>query len=384
MLEFRIVAVDAETKARAGELVTPHGVVETPVFMPVGTQATVKALAPSDLEEIGARIVLSNAYHLYLRPGAELIREAGGIHRFMGWDRAILTDSGGFQVFSIARLNRVTDDGLEFQSHLDGSRHFMSPEQNVAIQRDIGADIIMALDECVAYPAERSYAARSHELTLKWARRALDAWREAPGEQSLFGIVQGATYADLRRESAAALAGMEFPGYAIGGLAVGEPRGAMREMVDAAVEELPEARPRYFMGQGFPEDIIASVVQGIDMFDCVMPTRNARKGSVFTSRGKLVVKNAACAGDHGPMDPECTCYACRNFSRAYIRHLFAADEMLGARLASLHSLTFYVTMMREMRAAIIEGDFGHWRRSFLSRYEEGGRGEEGGGGADVN
>ncbi|MCK4914896.1 MAG: tRNA guanosine(34) transglycosylase Tgt [Candidatus Eisenbacteria sp.] len=384
LLEFRIVAVDAETKARAGELVTPHGVVETPVFMPVGTQATVKALAPSDLEEIGARIVLSNAYHLYLRPGTELIREAGGIHRFMGWDRAILTDSGGFQVFSIARLNRVTDDGLEFQSHLDGSRHFMSPEQNVAIQRDIGADIIMALDECVAYPAERSYAARSHELTLKWARRALDAWREAPGEQSLFGIVQGATYADLRRESAAALAGMEFPGYAIGGLAVGEPKGAMREMVDAAVEELPEGRPRYFMGQGFPEDIIGSVVQGIDMFDCVMPTRNARKGSVFTSRGKLVVKNAANAYDHGPMDPECTCYACRNFSRAYMRHLFAADEMLGARLASLHSLTFYVTMMREMRAAIIKGDFGDWRRSFLSRYEEGGRGEGGGGGVDVN
>lgn len=374
LLEFRILAVDAETKARAGELVTPHGVVETPVFMPVGTQATVKTLAPSDLEEIGARIILSNAYHLYLRPGTELIREAGGIHRFMGWDRAILTDSGGFQVFSLARLNRITDDGLEFQSHLDGSRHFMSPERNVAIQRDIGADIIMALDECVAYPAERSYAARSHELTLRWARRALDAWREAPGEQSLFGIVQGATYADLRRESAAALAGMEFPGYAIGGLAVGEPKGARREMVDAAVEELPEAKPRYFMGQGFPEDIIGSVVQGIDMFDCVMPTRNARKGSVFTSRGKLVVKNSACAGDHGPMDPECTCYACRNFSRAYMRHLFAADEMLGARLASLHSLTFYVTMMREMRAAIIEGDFGDWRRSFLSRYEEGGRG----------
>ena len=367
MLEFRIVAVDAETKARAGELVTPHGVVETPVFMPVGTQATVKTLAPSDLEEIGAQIILSNAYHLYLRPGTQLIREAGGIHRFMGWDRAILTDSGGFQVFSIARLNRVTEDGLEFQSPLDGPRHFMSPEQNVAIQRDIGADIIMALDECVAYPAERSYAARSHELTLKWARRALDAWREAPGEQSLFGIVQGATYADLRRKSAAALAGMEFPGYAIGGLAVGEPKGAMREMVDAAVEELPEAKPRYFMGQGFPEDIIGSVVQGIDMFDCVMPTRNARKGSVFTSRGKLVVKNAANACDHGPMDPECTCYACRNFSRAYLRHLFAADEMLGARLASLHSLTFYVTMMRE---------FGDWRRSFLSRYEEGGRGVE--------
>ena len=371
MLKFRIVAVDAETKARAGELVTPHGVVETPVFMPVGTQATVKTLAPSDLKEIGARIILSNAYHLYLRPGTELIREAGGIHRFMGWDRAILTDSGGFQVFSLARLNRITDDGLEFQSHLDGSRHFMSPEQNVAIQRDIGADIIMALDECVAYPAERDYAARSHRLTLKWAARALSAWRERPEEQSLFGIVQGATYADLRRESAAALAGMDFPGYSIGGLAVGEPKSAMREMVEAAVEELPEAKPRYFMGQGFPEDIIGSVVQGIDMFDCVMPTRNARKGSVFTSRGKLVVKNAACVHDHGPMDPDCTCYACRNFSRGYIRHLFAADEMLGARLASLHSLTFYVTMMSEMRAAIIDGSFGDWRRSFRSKYEKG-------------
>jgi len=382
LLKFRIVAVDPETKARAGELVTPHGVVETPVFMPVGTQATVKTLAPSDLKEIGARIVLSNAYHLYLRPGTELVREAGGIHRFMGWDRAVLTDSGGFQVFSLARLNRITDEGLEFQSHLDGSRHFMSPEQNVAIQRDIGADIIMVLDECVAYPAERSYAARSHELTLKWARRALDAWRKDPGEQSLFGIVQGATYADLRRESAAALAEMEFPGYAIGGLAVGEPKGAMRDMVDAAVEELPEAKPRYFMGQGFPQDIIGSVVQGIDMFDCVMPTRNARKGSVFTSRGRLVVKNATCATDHGPMDPECTCYACRNFSRAYIRHLFAANEMLGARLASLHSLTFYVTMMKEMRAAIIEGDFGDWRRSFLSRYEEG-SGAASGGGAEA-
>ncbi len=372
MFEFRIVAVDAETKARAGELVTPHGVVETPVFMPVGTQATVKTLAPSDLEEIGAQIILSNAYHLYLRPGSGAVRDAGGLHGFMGWKRATLTDSGGFQIFSLARLNRVTDEGLEFQSHLDGSRHFMSPEQNIELQRDIGADIIMVLDECVAYPAERSCAARSHELTLKWAERALAAWSERPGEQSLFGIVQGATYADLRRESAAALAGMDFPGYAIGGLAVGEPKGAMREMVDAAVGELPETKPRYFMGQGFPEDIIGSVVQGIDMFDCVMPTRNARKGSVFTSRGKLVVKNAAYAGDHGPMDPECTCYACRNFSRSYIRHLFAADEMLGARLASLHSLTFYVTMMREMRAAIVDGSFGDWRRSFQSKYEEGG------------
>jgi len=372
LLEFRVVAADAETGARAGELVTPHGVIQTPVFMPVGTQATVKTLAPSDLHDIGARIILSNAYHLYLRPGSDLVREFGGIHSFMGWDGAVLTDSGGFQVFSLARLNRITDDGLEFQSHLDGSRHFMSPETNVSVQRDIGADIIMALDECVAYPAERSYAERSHELTLKWARRALDAWREDPREQSLFGIVQGATYEDLRRESARALAEMDFPGYAVGGLAVGEPKSAMREMVDAVVDVLPDSKPRYFMGQGFPEDIVGSVAQGIDMFDCVMPTRNARKGSVFTSRGKLVVKNAACANDHGPLDPDCDCYACRQFSRGYIRHLFAAEEMLAARLATLHSLTFYLRMMREMRAAIIDGNFGEWRRAFLAAYEEGG------------
>jgi queuine tRNA-ribosyltransferase len=248
----------------------------------------------------------------------------------------------------------------------------MTPEQNVAVQRDIGADIIMALDECVAYPAERTYAERSHELTLKWARRALDAWRADPGEQSLFGIVQGATYPDLRAESAKALAEMDFPGYSIGGLAVGEPKAAMREMVDAAVEELPEEKPRYFMGQGFPEDIIGSVVQGIDMFDCVMPTRNARKGSVFTSRGKLVVKNAAYARDPRPIDPECDCYACSQFSRAYIRHLFVAEEMLGARLATVHSLTFYLRMMKEMRAAIIDGKFGDWRREFLSKFEQGG------------
>jgi queuine tRNA-ribosyltransferase len=371
VLEFRIIAEDAETKARAGELHTPHGVIETPVFMPVGTQATVKTLAPSDLREIGAKIILSNAYHLYLRPGTEVIRNAGGLHRFMGWDGAILTDSGGYQVFSLARLNRVTEDGLEFQSHLDGSRHFMSPEQNVAIQRDIGADIIMALDECVAYPSDRNYASQSHELTLKWAERALTAWRQDPREQSLFGIVQGATYEDLRRESAHALAGMDFPGYAIGGLAVGEPKGAMREMVDAVVETLPREKPLYFMGQGFPDDIVGSVVQGIDMFDCVMPTRNARKGSVFTSSGRLVVKNAAYAEDQGPLDPDCRCYACRNFSRAYIRHLFAAEEMLAGRLATLHSLTFYLSMMREMRESIVAGAFGDWRRAFLSKYESG-------------
>lgn len=374
MLEFRVVAEDPRTRARAGELVTPHGIVETPVFMPVGTQATVKTLAPSDLHDIGARIILANAYHLYLRPGTDVIRKAGGIHRFMGWDGAVLTDSGGFQIFSLPGLTKASDEGLQFQSHLDGSRHFMSPEDNVAVQREIGADIIMALDECVAYPVTRAQASASGERTLRWASRALAAWRERPSDQALFGIVQGATYADLRREAARALVGMEFPGYAIGGLAVGEPVGLMRETVDVVVEELPREKPRYFMGQGFPEDIVGSVAQGIDMFDCVMPTRNARKGSVFTSTGRLVVKNAEYADDLRPIDPDCTCYACTMFSRAYIRHLFQAEELLAGRLASLHSLTFYGRMMREMRTAIVEGQFGDWRRGFLEKQSRGAEG----------
>lgn len=371
MFEFRVVAEDRETKARAGELVTPHGVVETPVFMPVGTQATVKTLAPSDLEELDARIILANAYHLYLRPGVDVVRESGGLHRFMAWDRAILTDSGGFQVFSLSRLNRVTDDGLEFQSHIDGSRHFMTPETNVEIQRGIGADIIMALDECVAYPAARDYAMRSHERTLHWAERARQTWAADPREQALFGIVQGATYPDLRARSAESLAALDLPGYAIGGLAVGEPKGAMREMIDVAVERLPPDRPRYFMGQGFPEDIVGSVAQGVDMFDCVMPTRNARKGTVFTSRGRLVVKNAAYALDQAPLDPDCGCPTCRRFSRAYLRHLFQAEETLAGRLATVHNLSFYLSTMRAMRRAIIEGRFGAWRSAFLDQYAAG-------------
>ncbi len=367
MFEFRVIAEDAETGARAGELTTPHGVIETPVFMPVGTQATVKTLSPGDLEELGARIILANAYHLFLRPGADVIREAGGIHRFMAWDGAVLTDSGGFQVFSLARLNRVTDEGLEFQSHLDGARHFMSPEDNVALQRAIGADIIMALDECVAYPAERSYVERSHELTLRWAGRARRAWLEEPSDQALFGIVQGATYEDLRRDAAKRLADMDFPGYAIGGLAVGEPVGVMREMVDACLDELPPERPRYFMGQGFPEDIVGSVAQGIDMFDCVMPTRNARKGMLFTSEGRLVVKNAAYARDDAPPDPACGCPTCRTHSRAYLRHLFQAEESLAGRLATVHNISFYLSMMRSMRDAIIGGRFNAWRSAFLGQ-----------------
>ncbi len=368
MFDFRIVAEDRETRARAGELVTPHGVIETPVFMPVGTQATVKTLAPRELREVGATIVLANAYHLYLRPGADIVRKAGGLHRFMGWDGAILTDSGGFQIFSMAALNNVGEEGLKFRSHIDGSLHFMTPEDNVRIQRDIGADIIMVLDECVAYPVDRTRARRSHELTLRWAERARAEWLADRREQALFGIVQGATYADLRAESARALAEMDLPGYAIGGLAVGEPKGTMREMIDVVVDELPSGKPRYFMGQGFPEDIIESVAQGIDMFDCVMPTRNARKGSVFTSRGKLVVKNAAYAEDFRALDPECPCYTCTHFTRAYLRHLFLAEESLAGRLATLHSLTFYLSMMRAMRRAIVDGRFGEWRQAFLRKY----------------
>jgi len=371
LLEFRIIAEDGETGARAGELVTPHGIIETPVFMPVGTQATVKTLAPSDLVELDARIILSNAYHLFLRPGADVVREAGGLHGFMGWDRAVLTDSGGFQIFSLGHMNRVKENGLEFKSHLDGLTFFMTPEDNMQLQRDLGADIIMAFDECVAYPATHEQAKASTELTLRWAERCRAAWSADPREQSLFGIVQGATYADLRDSCARALVEMDFPGYAIGGLAVGEPKPVMREMIDATVALLPRERPRYFMGQGFPEDIVGSVAQGVDMFDCVMPTRNARKGSLFTSRGRLVVKNAKYARDDRPIDPDCDCYACRNFSRRYIRHLFRSDEALGPRLASIHSLAFYLSTMRAMRAAIIEGRFVAWRRDFHEKYDAG-------------
>jgi len=376
LIEFRVIAEDTETGARAGELTTPHGVIETPVFMPVGTQATVKTLAPSDLIELDARIILSNAYHLFLRPGADVVREAGGLHGFMGWDRAILTDSGGFQIFSLGHLNKVRDDGLEFQSHLDGLRHFMTPEDNMALQRDLGADIIMAFDECVAYPATHEQAKVSTELTIRWAGRCLAEWSRDPREQSLFGIVQGATYADLRERCARELVEMGFPGYAIGGLAVGEPKPVMREMIQATVALLPSGKPRYFMGQGFPEDIVDSVAQGVDMFDCVMPTRNARKGSLFTSRGRLVVKNAKYARDDRPIDPDCGCYACRNFSRRYVRHLFRSDEALGPRLASIHSLAFYLDTMRAMRAAIIEGRFSAWRAAFHEKYQAGWGDEE--------
>lgn len=388
-MEFELEHVDKETGARAGLIHTPHGTARTPAFMTVGTQGTVKTLAPADLKSAGVEIVLSNTYHLYLRPGPDLVARAGGLARFMAWDGVTLTDSGGFQIFSMADLTRIKPEGVTFRSHLDGSEHFLSPEDIVRIQRKIGADIIMVLDECTPYPVTFDRARKSAELTLGWARRCRDEFERAgPGGgrrpdqgggqgagQALFGIIQGSTYEALRRRCAEELIEIGFDGYAIGGLSVGEPKSAMFEMVDLSTEVMPEDRPRYLMGVGFPEDIVRCVGLGVDMFDCVMPTRNARNGTVFTSEGKLVVKNAAYAEDMRPLDPECDCYTCRNFTRAYIRHLFQAGEILAPRLATLHSVTYFQRVMREARKAIMEDRYASFRETFLRRLEEHKQGE---------
>ncbi|UCF77966.1 MAG: tRNA guanosine(34) transglycosylase Tgt [Candidatus Eiseniibacteriota bacterium] len=372
-MEFQLKHNDSESNARAGVILTERGSVETPVFMPVGTQATVKTLSPHELEQIGAQIVLANTYHLYLRPGHEVIGELGGLHEFMNWKKPILTDSGGFQVFSLSDLRVVRKEGVVFRSHLDGSEHFISPELAIQIQGRLGSDVVMTLDQCVGYPADLPLAKRAVENTLDWAERSKAVWKEArsSNDSALFGIVQGSTYESLRRQCAKALVEMGFDGYAIGGLSVGEPRSATSEMTELSVRELPERKPRYLMGVGFPDDIIHAVAQGVDMFDCVMPTRNARNGTVFTSRGKLVVKNIEYAKDRRPLDEECDCYTCRNFSRAYLRHLFQAGELLGPRLATLHSLRFFFRMMAEMRSSIMESRFSQWRADFLRKYESG-------------
>jgi queuine tRNA-ribosyltransferase len=372
---FRLDAVDEETGARAGVIETPRGRVETPVFMPVGTQATVKTLTPQDLAAMGAGIVLANTYHLYLRPGPALIRGMGGLHRFMSWPGLLLTDSGGFQVFSLADLNQVTEEGVRFQSHLDGSRHLLTPELATEVQLDLGSDIVMAFDQCTTYPVDRGEAAAAVERTTRWARRSVDRWRSADPRdtagRALFGIVQGSTFEDLRRVSRDALLDLDLPGYAIGGLAVGEPKPVMMDLTAYTAALLPPERPRYLMGVGFPDDIVEAVSRGVDMFDCVMPTRNARNGTVFTRDGKLVVKNRPYAEDPRPLDEECACPTCRTHSRGYIRHLFQAGEMLGPRLTTLHSLWFYQDVMREMRRAIVEGRFGAWRKAFLTRFRHG-------------
>ena len=372
---FRLAAVDPETGARAGTLHTRHGEVRTPVFMPVGTQATVKTLEPRDLEGMGVEILLANTYHLMLRPGAEAVRDLGGVHPFMGWDRAVLSDSGGFQVLSLAKLRKIEESGVTFRSHLDGSAHTLSPERAIELQTMLGVDVMMSFDECLQFPATEEEATVSMERTTRWALRGLEhrARLAEAGEfvPALFGIVQGGTYPHLRARSAQALTAEPFDGFALGGLWVGEPPAESHALVAGDTALLPADKPRYLMGVGTPLDFLTAVAHGVDMFDCVLPTRNARKGTVLTSRGRLVVKNAAYAKDTRPLDPDCDCYACRRFSRAYIRHLFAAGEILGMRLASLHAVTFIVRTMRQARRAIVEGRYGAFHREFEERYTSG-------------
>ena len=337
--------------------------------MPIGTHAAVKALGPDDLRAAGAQIVLANTYHLFLRPGHDLVRELGGLHRFMGWDRPILTDSGGFQVFSLSKLRKITEAGVEFRSPVDGSTHFLSPEIAVEVQQALGADIIHALDECMAYPVTRLDAERSLELTLRWAARSKAAHTgPAAASQALFGIVQGGADAELRTRAARATMALGFDGYAIGGMAVGEPKPAMYDLTELVTSLVPADQPRYLMGVGKPEDLVESVARGVDMFDCVLPTRNARNGQAFTTDGPVTLKQARYARDGAPLDAECECYACRGFSRAYLRHLFMAGELLSHRLLTLHNLTFFLRLAREMRAAIVAGAFGPFQARFFARY----------------
>lgn len=334
--------------------------------MPVGTQATVKAMTPHELEEVGAEIILSNTYHLYLRPGSDLVAAAGGLHRFMAWNRPILTDSGGYQVFSLGDLREISEEGVAFRSHLDGSRHFISPERSIEIQNALGADIIMAFDECAPYPADRDYTRKSMELTSRWARRCLAA--HSREDQALFGIVQGGMYKDLRRQSAEELVSLDFPGYGIGGLSVGEPPELMLEMLEATVPYLPAEKPRYLMGVGSPDFLLAGVERGIDMFDCVLPTRIARHGTVFTRDGRLTIRNAVYARDFRPLEPGCDCYTCRHFTRAYIRHLIKAGEILGVRLTTIHNVRFLIRLMEEIRQNVAADTLPRFREEFLRRY----------------
>ncbi|HHU77448.1 MAG TPA: tRNA guanosine(34) transglycosylase Tgt [Clostridiales bacterium] len=366
MFEFELIKEDPNSKARLGRFHTPHGSIDTPVFMPVGTQATVKAVTPDNLEKIQAQIILANTYHLFIRPGHNLIREAGGLHKFMNWHRPILTDSGGFQVFSLADLRSIREEGITFRSHLDGSEQFLSPEKVMEIENALGADIIMALDECIPYPADYDYTRRSVERTTRWLKRCIQAHRR--DDQALFGIIQGGMYADLRQKSAEEILSHDLPGYAIGGLSVGEPKSLMYEMLDCTVPLMPKNKPRYLMGVGSPDCLLEGVLRGIDMFDCVLPTRIARNGTVLTSHGKVVVRNAAYERDFSPLDPECDCYACKNFTRAYIRHLIKANEILASILASIHNLRFLIRLMEDVRKAIQEERLYAYRDEFFSKF----------------
>jgi queuine tRNA-ribosyltransferase len=356
-----------QSGARLGKLHTPHGTIETPIFMPVGTQATVKTMSPEELKGMEAQIILSNTYHLFLRPGHELVAEAGGLHTFMNWDRPILTDSGGFQVFSLSNLRKISEEGVEFRSHLNGEKLFLSPEKVMGIENALGADIMMAFDECAPYPAERKYVEDSVALTYRWAKRCKEAHKR-PDEQALFGIVQGGMYADLRKQSAEQLVELDFPGYGIGGLSVGESKELMYETLEVTTPLLPVNKPRYLMGVGSPDALIQGSILGVDMFDCVLPTRIARNGTTMTSEGRLVIRNAKFTRDFGPLDPACDCYTCRNYSRAYLRHLIKADETFGLRLTTYHNLYFLLNLMKQVRQAIREDRLLDFQKEFMTQY----------------
>ncbi len=366
-MKFEIIKKDKKTSARLGKLKLAHAEVETPIFMPVGTQATVKAMLPESLKEIGIRLILSNSYHLYLRPGHKLIEKAGGLHKFMNWDRAILTDSGGFQVFSLNSLRKVKDEGVVFRSHIDGSEHFLTPELAVEIQEALGSDIAMTLDECAPYPASYIQTEEAMSRSIRWAERCKKAHTRE--DQALFGIIQGGFFSDLRKRSAEEMVALDFPGYGIGGLSVGEPKEVMYEMLETVTPIIPEGKPRYLMGVGEPIAILEAVERGVDMFDCVLPTRNARNASVFTNEGPISLVRAAYREDFSPIDKECGCYTCRNYTKAYLRHLFKAKEILASTLATWHNLYFMEHFMKRLRDAIREDRFSDFKREFLKKYK---------------
>lgn len=366
MIRFTLLGKDPTTAARGGVLATPHGDVRTPAFMPVGTQGSVKAMLPSELRELGAEILLANTYHLMLRPGSALVRRGGGLHAFMGWDGPLLTDSGGYQIFSLSALRRIDEEGVRFRSHLDGAEHHLTPEAAVEIQEDLGADVAMVLDQCPPFPAPRGEVAEAVARTLRWSERC--ARRAGRSNQALFGIVQGGVHLDLREQSVAATVRLDFSGFAIGGVSVGEPRALQRRVVAHVTPLLPVDRPRYLMGVGFPEDILEAIAAGVDLFDCVVPTRHGRNGSVFTGEGLINIRNAAHAEDFRPLDPGCPCLACGPFTRAYVRHLVLAREITGVRLCTIHNLHFYLSLMAGAREAIASGRFGPFRDAFLDRF----------------
>lgn len=365
---FTIAATDGA--ARTGSLQTAHGLIQTPIFMPVGTVGSVKAIAPDDLDAMGAEIILGNTYHLYLRPGDELVARRGGLHEFNSWRKPILTDSGGFQVFSLSGLRKINEQGVEFRSHIDGSKHLFTPEKVVSIQRNLNSDIMMVLDECVPFGADRNYTEKSLELTSRWARRCREAYPAGTAGNLLFAIAQGGFHKDLRTRSIQQLTDMDFDGFALGGLSVGEPKPEMMDLLYHSAPQLPVDKPRYLMGVGTPLDIINGINAGIDMFDCVLPTRNARNGTLYTSNGKINIKRREFAEDDGPLDPQCSCYTCRNFSRAYLRHLYVSKELLSFRLNSIHNLTYFLDLVRGARTAIREGRFQDYKRSYEVLYPD--------------